>query len=304
MPFTFPWPNPFSQSPPEPKPKSISPNPFLPIQSHLAAFFSHISPSNPNTSSLLTHLDSTVQFITTHAKRALQSGPATTTSSSSARGPAWARAAHVFDLAMSPKSIEERLAGVPVYALSNAAEEFVLVSGVRTGKSLGLFCFNKEDAEKLLEQMRSMNKDMREGSKVVAVALNKIFQLKVDGVAFRFVPDSSQVANAIKEKEKAGYLSDGFSGVPVFQSRSLVLKSLNKRYRPVFFRKEDLEDSLTRASQQQRQLNPSLRKGDIQVCVLEEIIKAMKESSSKWDDVVFIPPGFNVSVDISETVSA
>lgn len=198
---------------------------------------------------------------------------------------------------MSTPEIEERLAGVPVYALSNAAEEFVLVSGKKTGKSLGLFCFRKEDAEALLEQMRVLNGEMREGSRVVPVALNKVFQLKVNGVAFRLIPDAHQVANAIREKEKIGDVVEDIPGVPVFQSRSLVLKSQNKRYRPVFFRKEDLEDSLLRASKEQNQLNPAFRRGDIQVCVLEEIIKSMKgTSASKWDDVVFIPPGFNVSI--------
>lgn len=75
---------------------------------------------------------------------------------------------------MSTEAIEERLAGVPVYALSNAAEEFVLVSGASSGKSLGLFCFKKEDAESLLEHIRVMDPGMRSGSKVVAVALNKV----------------------------------------------------------------------------------------------------------------------------------
>ncbi|KAG1363459.1 hypothetical protein COCNU_11G002860 [Cocos nucifera] len=208
---------------------------------------------------------------------------------------------------MSTEAIEERLAGVPVYALSNSAEEFVLVAGVGTGKSLGLFCFKKEDAEALLDQMRSMNQDMRQGSKVVSLALSKVFQLKLDGVAFRFIPDSCQVAHAIKVfqlkldgvafrfipdscqvahaikvKEKSGGSVDGFSGVPVFQ--------------------EDLEESLFRASRQQNKLNPALRTGDIQVCVLEEIIKTMKGSSvSKWDDVVFIPPGLNISIGVRET---
>lgn len=75
----------------------------------------------------------------------------------------------------------------------------MLVSGVRTGKSLGLFCFKKEDAEALLEQMRSMNRDMREGSKVVAVALNKVRRFStlhvrpcgcsyvVDGISMFFI---------------------------------------------------------------------------------------------------------------------
>uniref|UniRef100_A0A5B7ADB9 Putative Tic22-like family protein isoform 1 n=1 Tax=Davidia involucrata TaxID=16924 RepID=A0A5B7ADB9_DAVIN len=202
---------------------------------------------------------------------------------------------------MSTEAIEERLAGVAVYALSNSSQEFVLVSGVNTGKSLGLFCFKEEDAEALLQQMISMDPGMRQGSKVVAVALNKVFQLKVDGVAFRLIPELSQIKNALGERQKAGFSDDSFSGVPVFQSRSLILRSQNKRYYPVFFRKEDLENSLLRASRQQKQLNPAFREGDIQVAVLEDIIQGMKDStSSKWDDVVFIPPGFDVSTDPSQ----
>ncbi|GKV28610.1 hypothetical protein SLEP1_g37632 [Rubroshorea leprosula] len=41
----------------------------------------------------------------------------------------------------------------------------------------------------------------RGSSKVVAVALNKVIQLESDGVAFRLIPESSQVKNAIKVSE-------------------------------------------------------------------------------------------------------
>ncbi|KAF3341710.1 Protein TIC 22-like [Carex littledalei] len=107
----------------------------------------------------------------------------------------------------------------------------------------------KEDAEAILKEMREMDKEMRhEGSRVVPVALNKIFQLKADGISFRFIPESSQVVKAIKEKAKAGENAGGFNGVPVFQ-----------------------------------------------VGVFEEILKTMVEgSTSKWDDVVFVPPGFKM----------
>lgn len=255
------------------------------------------------------HFDSFLTNLKAQAASLFQ--PKRTTQARPSPAP-WARisspaggGSHQFDLAMSTEAVEERLAGVPVYALSNSAEEFVLVSGVRTGKCLGLFCFNREDAESLLDQMKVANRDMREGSRVVAVALNKVFQLKVDGVAFRLVPDPSQVANAIKVQERIGDNVEDFPGVPLFQSRSLVLKSENKRYRPMFFRKEDLEDSLLKASREQNQLNPAFRRGDIQVRSLEEIINAMKGSSaSKWDDVVFIPPGFNVSMGLSEEEKA
>ncbi|PHT85239.1 Protein TIC 22-like, chloroplastic [Capsicum annuum] len=124
---------------------------------------------------------------------------------------------------------------------------------------------SEADAGALLKRMESMDPSIRNGSRVVPVALNKVFQLKVDGVAFRLIPEASQVKNAMKEIERAGMSDDSFYGVPVFQ--------------------EDLENSLVRASQQQGRLNPAL-KGDIQ-----------DTSTSKWDDVVFVPLGFDVSTD-------
>ncbi|KAH9611360.1 hypothetical protein KSS87_021672 [Heliosperma pusillum] len=228
-------------------------------------------------------------------------------------------------VSMSNDAIEERLAGVPVYALSNSNEEFVLVSGAKSKKSVGLFCFKEEDAVSLLDQMKLIDPNMRRGSRVVPVALNKVFQLKVNGAAFRLIPEASQIKNALKEKEKAGSQEEDFLGVPVFQvssnslfavmplnlvklllqSRSLTLRANDKTYRPVFFRKEDLEKSLFRASKQQQRLNPVFRQGDIEVGVLEEIIRGMKDDScSKWDDVVFIPPGFDVSADPSQNREA
>ncbi|GMN59731.1 hypothetical protein TIFTF001_028825 [Ficus carica] len=111
--------------------------------------------------------------------------------------------------------------------------------------------------------------------------------------------DSIRVNTSIFwEREKAGISDDGFPGIPVFQSKSLILRSQKKSYRPAFFRKEDLEKSLLRASREQGRLNPGFRQGDIEVAVLEDVIKNMKESStSKWDDVVFIPPGFDVATE-------
>ncbi|CAK7348105.1 unnamed protein product [Dovyalis caffra] len=179
----------------------------------------------------------------------------------SSKNPSWARIPNepITQSAayMSTEAIEERLAGVPVYALSNSNEEFVLVSGLSTGKSLGLFCFKQEDAEALLDQMKSMDPGMRKGAR-------------------KLIPEPSQVKNALMERERAGLLDNGFSGVPVFQ--------------------EDLEKSLSRASREQHKLNPAFRQGDIEVAVFEEIIKSMKEgSTTTWDDVVFIPPGLDVS---------
>ncbi|XP_015644930.1 protein TIC 22-like, chloroplastic isoform X1 [Oryza sativa Japonica Group] len=284
--FQFPWlpnnPTSSSSSPTKP-PSPAIPNPFLPIQAGLASFLSSLP-----------------------LPRAAFPPPPWARISSASASAASASALPVAE-------IEERLAGVPVYALANSSQEFVLVSSARGGggggggaraavppPALGLLCFRREDADALLAQMDG---DMAAGSTVVPVALNKVIQLKSDGVAFRFVPDSSQVANAMKlyvslqlMENEGQYVNDGFPGVPVFQSRSLVLMSDNKRYRPVFFRKEDLDNSLHRASRDQQKPNPAVKMGDIQVSSLENIIKSMKDSSSsKWDDAVFIPPGFDLA---------
>lgn len=88
--------------------------------------------------------------------------------------PPWARIAQNAVKPMSTEAIEKRLEGVPVYALSNATDEFLLVSGASTGKNLGLFCFKKEDAEALLHQVTTIDPLMPSGSKVVPVALNKV----------------------------------------------------------------------------------------------------------------------------------
>lgn len=170
---------------------------FANLQRHCSSLFNQFSNLHlfePNPSSFKTHL----QCLQNHAKHALDAGVSRFDLGGgvSGKSPAWARIAAADNTAQSPAAeagrrssesgasmsndaIAERLAGVPVYALSNASEEFVLVSGSSTAKSLGLFCFRKEDAETLLEQIRSMDPRMQSGSKVVAVALNKVRDVKL-----------------------------------------------------------------------------------------------------------------------------
>ncbi|CAN6447749.1 unnamed protein product [Victoria cruziana] len=264
----------------------------------------------PHGADWVTHLGSAVESVGNKANRLFRQGFSRFSgfnSHGSSGSPLWARASlkktNPLELAkrrsgqvMAIGDVEERLAGVPVYALINSNEDFVLVSGARTGKSLGLVCFRADDAELLLDQLKSMDPGMRERSKVVTIALNKVIQLKFHDVAFRFVPDPTQVANALKVCRKVEDDDNTFPGVPVFQSKSLVLRSQGKRYRPVFFRREDLERSLYLASRDRRGLNPAFRHGDTEVYVMEDIIKGMMEDHApKWDDVIFIPPGFDVS---------
>ncbi|CAL9232318.1 unnamed protein product [Arabidopsis halleri] len=51
----------------------------------------------------------------------------------------------------------------------------------------------------------------------------KVFQLKVNGVAFRLIPESTQVKNALKERKTAGIDDDDFHGVPSFPGNFQIL---------------------------------------------------------------------------------
>mgnify|MGYP000400282788 CR=1 FL=1 len=64
---------------------------------------------------------------------------------------------HVFDLALSQEDVSRTLEGVPVYTVSNAGNEFVLVSDPEGSKSLSLLCFRQQDAEALLSQVHCHN---------------------------------------------------------------------------------------------------------------------------------------------------
>ncbi|KAL3688679.1 hypothetical protein R1sor_014988 [Riccia sorocarpa] len=215
----------------------------------------------------------------------------------------------LFQLAMSLDQVAKRLDGVPVYTVSNSANEFVLVSDINSQKSLGIFCFREKDAEALLSQVRDREPSLGRGARVVAVSLDKVYQLNTEGIAFRFLPDPHQVKNAIETKSKPGDKGDKkrtFDGVPVFQSDNLILRSNNRRFCPIFFCKEDLERALTRAFKQQQKVNPSLQvNSNIQVGSFEDVLKRLEsnEEDSGWGDIVFIPPGMDAFSHLGKAVA-
>ncbi|XP_010939434.1 protein TIC 22, chloroplastic isoform X3 [Elaeis guineensis] len=194
--------------------------------------------------------------------------------------PAAAQGKHAFDLALSPQYVAKTLAGTAVYTVSNSNHEFVLVSDPNNGlRSLGFLCFRHEDAEALLAQ---------------------VYMLKVEGIAFRFLPDPLQIRNALELI--SADISRGFDGVPVFQSDLLVVKKKNKRYCPIYFQKEDIERELSQASRASRGSGFSQH---IMVGSLEDVLKKMEmnDKNSGWDDLIFIPPGKSYMQHINEVAA-
>ncbi|CAM8939106.1 unnamed protein product [Rhodiola kirilowii] len=229
------------------------------------------------------------------------------------------KAKHVFDVALSGENVAKTLAGTAVYTVSNSNNEFVLISDPNGLKSIGLLCFRKEDAEAFLAQVRLRKRELRSGAKVVPITLDQVYMLKVEGIAFRFMPDPVQIQNALELK--ASDAKRGFDGVPVFQSDLLVVKKKNKRYCPIYFRKEDIEKELTKVPRRGAIFCPKLLDCEnllggfdlkafhivlYKVGSLEDVLKKMEmsEKNSGWEDFIFIPPGKSHSQHIQEVAYA
>ncbi|XVE94881.1 hypothetical protein REPUB_Repub02eG0048100 [Reevesia pubescens] len=188
---------------------------------------------------------------------------------------------------LSPAQVAKTLAGTSVYTVSNSNNEFVLISDPNGAKSIGLLCFRQEDAEAFLAQVRLRRRELRSNAKVVPLTLDQVYSLKVEGIAFRFLPDPIQIKNALELK--ASDIKSGFDGVPVFQSDLLVVRKKNKRFCPIYFNKEDIEKELSKVSRASR--GPG---------VSQHIM--MSEKNSGWEDLIFIPPGKSYSQHIQDVV--
>ncbi|KAL1546971.1 Protein TIC 22, chloroplastic [Salvia divinorum] len=201
------------------------------------------------------------------------------------------------EASLNSEHVARRLSGTSVYTVSNTNNEFVLVSDPEGVKSIGLLCFRREDAEAFLAQVRSRRGEVKGGAKVVPITLDQVYMLKVEGIAFRFLPDPVQIKNALEMR--ASDVKTGFDGVPIFQSDLLVVKKKNKRYCPIYFQKEDIEKALSTVSRASR--GPGLSQ-HILVGSLEDVLRKMEISkkNSGWEDLIFIPPGKSHSQHIQE----
>ncbi|KAM5565688.1 protein TIC 22, chloroplastic [Rosa sericea] len=199
---------------------------------------------------------------------------------------------------LSSDHVAKSLVGTAVYTVSNANNEFVLISDPSEAKSIGLLCFRKEDAEAFLAQVRTRTRELTSPAKVVPITLDQVYMLKVEGIAFRFLPDPVQIKNALELKAAD---RSAFDGVPVFQSDLLVVKKKNKRYCPIYFTKEDIEKELSKVSRSSR--GPGVSQ-NIMVGSLEDVLRKMEssEKNSGWEDLIFIPPGKSYSQHIQDVV--
>ncbi|RWR90065.1 protein TIC 22, chloroplastic [Cinnamomum micranthum f. kanehirae] len=185
---------------------------------------------------------------------------------------------HAFDIALGADYVAKTMAGTAVYTVSNSNNEFVLISDPGSVKSLSLLCFRQEDAEALLAQVRLRQPVLGRGARVVPITLDQVYMLKVEGIAFRFLPDPTQIRNAVELK--GADRAKGFDGVPVFQ--------------------EDIEREISKVSRRGSRISQHIMVGS-----LEDVLKKMEmnDTNSGWEDLIFIPPGKSYSQHLKEVAA-
>ncbi|KAI3440345.1 uncharacterized protein J3R85_003673 [Psidium guajava] len=252
-------------------------------------------------SELSSRLDETKRLAGALATNFSSSPPPATRRLFQSPPPPFASVAQAKTASSPASSVARTLAGTAVYTVSNSNNEFVLVSDPDGTKSIGLLCFRQEDAESFLAQVRLRRRELKGQARVVPITLDQVYMLKVEGIAFRFLPDPVQIKNALEMKETG--TKSGFDGVPVFQSDLLVVKKKNRRFCPIYFRKEDIEKELSMVSRPSRGAGLSQH---IMVGSLEDVLRKMEisEKNSGWEDLIFIPPGKSHSQHIQEVVKS
>ncbi|KAK2075929.1 hypothetical protein QBZ16_001265 [Prototheca wickerhamii] len=169
---------------------------------------------------------------------------------------------------LKEEHIKDRLSNVPVFAVVNDKDEFVVISSESEAtRQMGLVFFDKSDAQSLAESMKHSGSKVAKRVRVIPTSLSSVYNMAVAPAeapgqpVFRFVPQPEQVEAALKLYQHAGVNAAGFMGVPLFQAEGLTVISEGKRKTPLFFSKRDLDAALGgAASDQQVEMQDRARK--------------------------------------------
>jgi hypothetical protein len=196
---------------------------------------------------------------------------------------------HLCDIALMTEEIKMRLSGIPIYAVVNKKNDFILVSGDHDDRQMGLFFFSKGEAEHLIDTIKKQTPKLGKQARVMTTTLDRVYEFirtpssekdsgEADDVAFRFVPDTTSVEAALDLFRHAGMPANSFPGVPVFQAEGLTVKAeKGVRFTPLFFAKEDLDTALgTAFSAKEAQLHKN---------ALEQAAQARAELETAREEV-------------------
>ncbi|KAK4529780.1 hypothetical protein CCYA_CCYA02G0637 [Cyanidiococcus yangmingshanensis] len=197
----------------------------------------------------------------------------------------------------SRKTLDEKLAQVPVFAVTNESGQPFLAAMER-GTQVGLIFFDPSDAMKMLEDLKRSSGKEAEDARIFVMGLDRAFEMvkskpQPSGLrgprgdelkmVFRFYPNQQQVEHARSLARKTK--QPPVRGVPCFVAKGLTLRKGKEFVIPVFLDKRDLEDAWSRLRQDMSDLpkHPEVEVGDLIEVILrlEEAAKNPKSLDEK-----------------------
>ncbi|MDY6936481.1 MAG: Tic22 family protein [Cyanobacteriota bacterium] len=210
--------------------------------------------------------------------------------------PAWA---------LDEQDIVEKLQAVPVFAITDAEGSPLIASIPQSEDSQdtvpvsGVF-INRSDAEAFVERLRSQDPDIANQIRVTTISMAEVYQLDrenedaPEGLQFAYVPNRTQVDEAIGLLANQGETLEQFPGVPLFigiagpDSGYLTIEQGGEQLIPMFFNRTELESVLEQFKTQQPELAETV---GIQVESLEGVIRMMETSDNpQLEQLVLVPP--------------
>mmetsp|Transcript_86110 Transcript_86110/g.125986 ORF Transcript_86110/g.125986 Transcript_86110/m.125986 type:complete len:327 (-) Transcript_86110:409-1389(-) len=208
----------------------------------------------------------------------------------------------VFSSKFSNKSISQKLSQVPVFAVTNATGQPYLANN-SNGEQIGLIFFSQEDALLMLKSMQKTHQALE--ARIYIMGLDKAYRMVISNASpsgirgnlgqelkmiFRFYPDQKQVKHANNLKKNLNIM-DGFKGVPIFIADGLTIRKGNEEIVPIFFTKQDVEESWSKMCKHNPDQPP---KPVIRVSNLLELILKMENSPKNFETFGFFPPSESV----------
>eukprot|EP00190_Bangiopsis_sp_CCMP1999_P002704 CAMPEP_0198731952 /NCGR_PEP_ID=MMETSP1475-20131203/33015_1 /TAXON_ID= ORGANISM="Unidentified sp., Strain CCMP1999" /NCGR_SAMPLE_ID=MMETSP1475 /ASSEMBLY_ACC=CAM_ASM_001111 /LENGTH=314 /DNA_ID=CAMNT_0044494981 /DNA_START=126 /DNA_END=1070 /DNA_ORIENTATION=- len=204
--------------------------------------------------------------------------------------------------AANKKVLLERLRPVPVFAITDQEGRPFLaeVDNVQDGEQASVFFFSYEDAEQVLDKLKRQGHEITRNAEINVVALDEAYEKargkplpsgiinergKEISVVFRFYADTREMREAGRLLKKEGVSQDMLPQVPVFLAQGLTIRLGKDFVVPLYFSKEDLEETW----QNVRQKTPDMpRSPAVHVVDLIKVLEVL-ENDMQGNIIGFFP---------------
>lgn len=213
-------------------------------------------------------------------------------------------------LALSEDEILQKLASVPVFAITDA-EGSPLIASISNPQSgngrtevAGVF-MNPQDANRFVERLTQEQPEMAGFVQVTVVSLAEIYRLEQsqqnNAIEFSYVPTRQEVESAVSVLLDSGREDEllqqngeyTYPGVPLFMATAgpdqgyMTVELDGEVVIPLFFDREDLDNVIARFQEQQPDFAATVQTDVVQ---LEGVLETLRnENNEVMEQLMFVP---------------